>query len=65
MTLGSEALQRRQLGAITMAKLLASILVTEDTSVCEKICRDKKKKMSNWNRRRIEKKNTEEPVGSG
>jgi hypothetical protein len=40
-------------------------LVTEDTSVCEKICRDKKKKMSNWNRRRIEKKNTEEPVGSG
>ena len=38
ITLGSEALQRRQLGAITMAKLLASILVTEDTSVCEKIC---------------------------
>lgn len=37
MIFGSEAIQRRQLGAMTMAKLLASILVTEDTSVCEKI----------------------------
>ena len=51
MTLGSEALQRRQLGAITMAKLLASILVTEDTSVCEKICspEEEKKKLQKKN----------------
>ena len=39
MTLGSDDTQRRQFGAITMAKLLASIFVTEDTSVCEKICK--------------------------
>ena len=44
MIFGSEALQRRQFGAMTIAKLLASILVTEDTSVWAKIYKEKKLK---------------------
>jgi hypothetical protein len=35
---GSSDMQRRQLGAITMARLLASILVIWTTSVRAKIC---------------------------